>query len=171
MRFNLNLENDSYKNLETVMTDFEKINAVYQKQKEEASAKFKEAFEAFIKDFFTLVPTVKRVTWTQYTPYFNDGDACTFGVNEPYFYNFVEDEDFEDYENDGEISEKGQWEISSWYLREPEKYGLTTDDKKIMEFLNEVITSNEDFMYDIFGDHQKIVLTADGVESDYYDHD
>ncbi|MGW2713699.1 hypothetical protein ACWC4J_32700, partial [Streptomyces sp. NPDC001356] len=27
-------------------------------------------------------PTIVEFGWTQYTPYFNDGDVCEFGVNE-----------------------------------------------------------------------------------------
>ena len=32
------------------------------------------------KSFFTAFPNVLAVKWRQYTPYFNDGDACVFGV-------------------------------------------------------------------------------------------
>lgn len=35
------------------------------------------------RNFFAKYPMVEKVSWTQYTPYFNDGDACVFGVNEP----------------------------------------------------------------------------------------
>lgn len=31
-------------------------------------------------------PNVVKVQWAQYTPHFNDGDTCRFGVQEPYFY-------------------------------------------------------------------------------------
>lgn len=30
-------------------------------------------------------PTMHSFGWTQYTPYFNDGDACIFSVGEPWF--------------------------------------------------------------------------------------
>lgn len=30
-------------------------------------------------------PEVTGIAWTQYTPYFNDGDPCVFSVGEPYF--------------------------------------------------------------------------------------
>mgnify|MGYP003518103599 CR=1 FL=1 len=88
MRFNLNIETPSYKNLETVVTEFEKINQEFQKQKSEAAEKFQVAFEAFVNDVFKLVPSVKRIVWTQFTPYFADGDTCTFSVHEPTFYNY-----------------------------------------------------------------------------------
>jgi hypothetical protein len=31
---------------------------------------------------FNAFPCVRAVQWTQYTPYFNDGDLCYFSVNE-----------------------------------------------------------------------------------------
>lgn len=34
-------------------------------------------------EFFGKHPMAKAVVWTQYTPYFNDGDACVFRLNEP----------------------------------------------------------------------------------------
>lgn len=30
-------------------------------------------------------PLITEFGWTQYTPYFNDGDVCEFSVNEPWF--------------------------------------------------------------------------------------
>lgn len=175
MRFNLNLENDTYKNLETVIGDFEKINAAYQQQKTEACDKFKVAFEAFMKDFFTLVPSIKQVRWEQYTPYFNDGDSCEFSMNEPYFANFIHDsEDDEDYDEDDDeekVDSQGQWEFSSWELRQYDNYGLTEEQKKLVEYVIDVIANNEDFFYDMYGDHQQVTVTEKGIESDYYDHD
>ena len=53
----------------------------------EAQARAKEAAKVALKDGFRLIfeeyPFLGRVAWAQYTPYFNDGDACVFGVNEP----------------------------------------------------------------------------------------
>lgn len=42
-------------------------------------------FNEIIKLFFDECPKIQAVIWTQYTPYFNDGDECVFSVNEPYF--------------------------------------------------------------------------------------
>lgn len=32
-------------------------------------------------EFFQDAPEVTSVHWTQYTPYFNDGDECKFSIN------------------------------------------------------------------------------------------
>lgn len=42
-------------------------------------------FNQIIKLFFDECPKVQAVVWSQYTPYFNDGDECVFSVNEPCF--------------------------------------------------------------------------------------
>jgi len=48
---------------------------------EQAQGGIKGAFEGFLKAY----PQVKTITWAQYTPYFNDGEACEFNVNDPVF--------------------------------------------------------------------------------------
>lgn len=169
MRFNINIENESYKNLETVIADFEQISEKFEKQKTEASEKFKIAFAAFVSDFFKLVPSVKSVSWNQYTPYFNDGDSCTFSVNEPTFYNFIVDDDYD--ENEDEDTDKNQWALDSWQLHDYVKFGISEPESKLMEFLSATIQENEVFLEEIFGDHMKIILTANGIEEVEYDHD
>jgi hypothetical protein len=42
-------------------------------------------FNEIIKLFFEECPKVQAVVWSQYTPYFNDGDECVFSLNDPYF--------------------------------------------------------------------------------------
>lgn len=39
-------------------------------------------FEELFQEFFDKHPCVEAVQWTQWTPYFNDGDPCQFSVNE-----------------------------------------------------------------------------------------
>ena len=41
-----------------------------------------EAFSEAYAPLFNQYPEVESVSWTQYTPYFNDGDSCTFSVRE-----------------------------------------------------------------------------------------
>lgn len=37
--------------------------------------------DAFKEQVFEKYPTVKNIGWPQYTPYFNDGDPCTFSAS------------------------------------------------------------------------------------------
>ena len=41
-------------------------------------------FRKSMKTYFDRNPEVEGICWTQYTPYFNDGEACVFYVNEVY---------------------------------------------------------------------------------------
>ena len=40
------------------------------------------ALEEAFSEFFTKHPAATAIVWTQYTPHFNDGDACTFNIHE-----------------------------------------------------------------------------------------
>lgn len=51
------------------------------KQMEETA---KTAFNEMAEDLFTDNPTLVAFGWQQYTPYFNDGDVCTFRCNTDY---------------------------------------------------------------------------------------
>lgn len=55
----------------------EEVNALHAKMQKDGQKALKGAFA----DFFKAHPEAKAIVWTQYTPYFNDGDTCTFGVN------------------------------------------------------------------------------------------
>ena len=92
MKFNIQNQTPSIDKMQNIMNEYDVIHQEFLKQKELTSQKFKETFNDVIKDFFELVPSVKKVVWTQYTPYFNDGDTCTFGIYSPIFCNFDDDE-------------------------------------------------------------------------------
>ena len=58
-------------------------------------------------------PEVEAVRWTQYSPYFNDGDVCEFGVNDPHIKFVGQDEggDYEDgFSDDGKSYPPGYWD-------------------------------------------------------------
>ncbi len=39
-------------------------------------------FQMYKEELFNVYPEVRAVRWTQYTPYFNDGDPCVFNVHD-----------------------------------------------------------------------------------------
>lgn len=67
-----------------------KIQEAYREMRKNSEGLIGEA----CRQFLTENPDIKRVHWTQYTPYFNDGEACEFGVNEICF--LLKDDDDED---------------------------------------------------------------------------
>lgn len=73
-----------------------------------------------------MVPPGYALRWTQYTPHFNDGSPCTFGVNETYL---VRDrrKTAEEQEANDEGSGPGKMELSTYIYRygkpnEPKSY-------------------------------------------------
>jgi hypothetical protein len=68
------------------------------KLKNEGEAAMKEAF----KEVFDKHPCIDSVYWTQYTPYFNDGDPCYFRMNE---FEVEWDEDEADTDHDAAIED------------------------------------------------------------------
>ena len=62
---------DSLDKAQTLLTRFVRENG-------------KRLVEDSFKLLFENYPDVEAVRWTQYTPYFNDGDTCTFSVHDGY---------------------------------------------------------------------------------------
>lgn len=74
--------------------NFDDLNAQIKEAQKEMSNKSEGLIEAVAKQFLDKCPEVTGIHWTQYTPYFNDGDTCEFSVKE-YFFHILDDEDDE----------------------------------------------------------------------------
>lgn len=157
----------------------EKIRAA----KEEAQRLASEAFEtealALVKEL-----GIKSFSWTQYTPYFNDGDACVFSVGSDYpmINGFDEygdgDEDVEDEDgNPVPPPERPEWksraeqesmtpaELADY---EAKQEAFRAPFKQIASFL--AGWEDEDMLF-MFGDHAQVTVTKDGITVDEYSHD
>ena len=81
-------------NYEQLMKNFdtlnERIKAAHKEMQETSEGLIEEAAKRFLGN----CPEVTGVHWTQYTPYFNDGDSCEFSVNE-FCFHILDDEDDE----------------------------------------------------------------------------
>ena len=137
----------------------------------------KNSFNNIIKLFFEASPNVKLVTWHQYTPYFNDGEACTFSVGDIYIKLKTEQE-----KSTGILEPE---EYVRWYDDADGYYYIYRDVKKMSEdlkipleeaenlrSLSTLINSLEDNLLATFGDHKSIIFFADGkMEITTFDHD
>jgi hypothetical protein len=56
-------------------TEIEALAAEHKKFKDEFKERAKGAMRAAFSSFFAANPDITKITWTQYTPYFNDGDT------------------------------------------------------------------------------------------------
>ena len=132
-------------------------------------------FEDFYKYIFEKYPTLESFGWTQYTPYFNDGDTTIFSVNTDYISINDEAVDEAEWASDVNVISWGTWNkdlrIYEGRVEEPNpNYDpiLTEASNEIKKFLGRF---DNDFYLSKFGDHAEITVTKDGVDISDYDHD
>ena len=128
-----------------------------------------------LKHIFEKYPTLESFGWTQYTPYFNDGEACVFYADTDYI--TVNDEYLDDasWSQEIRVLNWGTWnqELKKYEGRIDEPNPdydpvLSEASNEITSFLNNF---DNDFYLSKFGDHAQITVTRDGVDISDYDHD
>jgi len=133
-----------------------------------AQALFKET----TKEFFDQNTLVNSIVWTQYTPYFNDGDTCEFSVGCATFTN-SDGNDIRWGEYQGE--EKGIWTYGDDCYNGDEGDAAIPPEvnTKLCDSFDQMIQSNEmeDVMMAMFGDHVKVIATREGFDVEDHDHD
>lgn len=129
--------------------------------------------------------------WHQYTPHFNDGDPCEFGVGSPWFRTVqnvaaskpADGED--DGEDDGETwqlelcsnttlgerrrtwnREKKDWEYGDYVGTDAARYDRC-------QALKDAMGSGafDEVLLAAFGDHAEVTVKRDGIQVDFYSHD
>ena len=127
----------------------------------------KEAFTEALAPFFAANPRIDGIVWSQYTPYFNDGDACTFGVHEPYLVSASLKEEFPDYAE--EYMHEDALYISSYRAKDEDPNDATRAMEGFGPIWSEI---PESVFLAVFGDHVQVLINRDGtVEVDESDHD
>jgi hypothetical protein len=107
--------------------------------------------------------------WRQYTPYFNDGEPCEFGVRTPWFRTATEDEDADEWQleiSDHPTLGKRNWRTDAYEGPDEERWARC-------EALSDAIEGGEfeDALLEAFGDHAYVTVTRDGIKVDFYNHD
>lgn len=183
-----------------IITKIKAELAAFEEKKQAFIIELRKEFPTMFSDIFTTAPKLKSVSWTQYTPYFNDGDTCEFSAHvsdldingrseyddddeddidcisiRPTIYKKLQTE--EDVRINKELAEKIKY---TWYIsRGIGEEGLTYNPKydadahRASSEISEVLsTIPEDFLKDLFGDHTRVTIYADGsLNTEYYAHD
>lgn len=136
--------------------------------------KMKVEFTNITKAFFEETG-IAMICWTQYTPFFNDGEECTFSINEITFLrNMPAEEDLDEgisaYDLDGYDGYVDMHEPGSWYFK---NYTDRTPDplQPICSRMAALIHSNEGLMKDLFEDHVSVFITAEKSWTTDYNHE
>lgn len=134
-------------------------------------------------------PKVSKVRWTQYTPYFNDGEACEFsthGAEVSLAGAEVADEEFENAEgrwfNEGDEAFYGTYDLYTYEADENAPRGskrvykingIETEDVSIAltEFESALNKSHYVWLNETFGDPAEVTATKEGFEVEFYEHE
>lgn len=127
---------------------------------EEAANAVKAVISPGLQLFMQEHPEIEALRWEQFTPYFNDGAPCEFGVRDLY-YKLVGVDEGGDYD-DG-------FEYPSTYQK-PDGFAEQQWFKDVSE-LSEALQSAPDELLAAFGDHVRVIVTKSGVDVEEYEHD
>jgi hypothetical protein len=134
-----------------------------------------EEFVAAI-DVLLATPGVRAVRWRQYTPYFNDGDECVFGVDSIYVKtgddtdtSYVELAD-DDYDEDDELSDYGDGFLGDFSLNYGKNEGKYPEIYAAVKAFPDTRAFHVDLIKH-FGDHATVTATPAGFKVEGYEHD
>lgn len=167
------------------MTATEKYQAFkveYESAKKKLTDQASLAFKEIAEEIFEKYPNLNSFGWTQYTPYFNDGDTCVFGVHAYADSIYINDE--REYERD----ELLYCSCGNAKLKETDVFcpkcgkakpelpadPLTPEDRNAAaeEIAGFLSNFDDSLMQDIFDDHMHITVYRDGrVKAEEYEHD
>lgn len=143
--------------------------------------------EEFLAQLDALLDTegVEAVAWTQYTPYFNDGDPCEFSTGEIGLKLAFGDEELEDGEFYAKPGFYTTYELTETEYARDERGRITNytpiskkyevnghDTEAIYDALTKFNLGRfENVVQDNFGDPATVTATKEGFEVEYYDHE
>jgi hypothetical protein len=150
-------------------TSIEALSKEFTKFKTEFTEKAKDAMRVAFKEFFEANPDIDQIAWTQYTPYFNDGDACVFGVNEM---GFTLAKDKVDLSEVDYPDEEGNFYESSFWNGEGKYTDPVSEYRKLFSaFVGQVTSLPDEIFLNAFGDHVRVIANKDGFDVQEYSHD
>ena len=114
---------------------------------------YKSALKEEVAKLFDKHPNISKISYTQYTPYFNDGEPCEFKIYADYPEICYKNSDLQDI-----------YYIKNFDQEEP---NFT---KNYQEFLNVCIFSFEDQLQALLGEG-KVILSRDEIVVEDYNHD
>ena len=154
--------------LKTMIKMMSDARAAFEQTMDEAT---KTASTEVVAGLAAALPAGYEIVWMQYTPYFNDGDACTFSVNDPTLRKTLAEVDAEDDERDDDegacLSTDG-YDLKN-YVNDPID-GFDADAFLALASLFKSLP--EDLCLAAFGDHVKVVVRSDGTHAQNdHEHD
>lgn len=148
-----------------------------QAAREQLKANSREAVQEVLAEFFASAKDVESIRWKQYTPYFNDGDPCVFGLHG------VEAKLTEAARIaaglEGGEGDYGSDEFHDEYTLRPHKADKWGPERAGNEVVADELKGLEKQLYGLkevleeaFGDHAEVTINRTGESSvESYEHD
>lgn len=161
------------------MTKLDELVKKLKEVEKEVSKMSKTALKESFEELFKAHPAIDAVSWKQYTPYFNDGDACYFRIYD-YALRVSKSQLFgtTNTVSGWPISEESEEEeASDWLLHDPEEedeygYGVGFSEswafrnvpelKEALEQLSAMFKAPERIFEHAFGDHVHVTVHRSG---------
>lgn len=148
----------------SAVTELKKLNEDYLQQKKELMLKTRTLFDKAMVEVFDRYTDLQSFGWNQYTPYFNDGDECTFSANiDCLDINGVNYYDMDDVQ-------KTKWD-SGTRTQIPNP-NFNADKSAMIDEIKSILgTVDEEFLKEAYGDHVEVVVSREGSDVSDYEHD
>lgn len=140
-----------------MLTKLLEAKAAYDKAVAEIKKDAAKNSVALFAPIFEAHPDIESFSWTQYTPYFNDGDSCTFSAG-----------DIDQVNGYEEYSDEWDAEVSKGYGKDEVKGKLYSGYRAAQTLL---ASFPDDALEALFGDHVRVTVTRSSVEIEEYDHE
>jgi hypothetical protein len=181
------------KKIDELKTKISEANARINELKKQVQKELQAEFTGALAELFDAYPFVKSLGFTAYTPYFNDGNTCEYNVH----HDDCEFNGYDEYEDEpqGEGVNVLKLARETIYVEEPNpdynpvagswaKEGRETHwvekpnpdfnplyKEAVDAFRSALAVVDDDNWVDMVGDHVKVTITREGIETDEYDHD
>jgi len=184
------------KKIDELKTKISEANERINELKKQVQKELQAEFNGALAELFDAYPFVKSVSFTAYTPYFNDGDTCEYSVHHDYCQFNGYDEDGDDDNGKGEGENVGRNARETIYVEEPNpeydcnyrgwesnKRYETKHVKKpntdfnplykeaVEAFRSALAVVDDDNWEEMVGDSVRVTITREGITTDEYDHD
>jgi Fe-S-cluster formation regulator IscX/YfhJ len=129
--------------------------------KKEYQKKGQKILQTAFTQFFDENPSIQTITWSQYTPYFNDGDECVFRING--FYCSAKKLTAEDINS--------PYDLEGYEDDENDGYKWDSPARKKVQAFEKLLQPLEEVFKELFDDHVWVIATEDGFEVNEYEHE
>jgi len=165
------------KKIDELKTKISEANARINELKKQVQKELQAEFSGALTELFDAYPFVKSVGFTAYTPYFNDGDTCEYSVNHDYcdfngYGEYVDNNGKGEGENILQLAKENIYvKVGGSYKQQPNPDFNPLYKEAVDAFREALAVVDDDNWEEMVGDHVKVTITRDGIETDEYDHD